>query len=391
MEYNEEYIVAYLEGRLTKAETCEFEKRVAESSELRKQMYNLRFLYEMSRSLGSHDYFHTDRHWMELSKRIRKPKKHRMLFMRWTWVVAASIALLIAGYYSYHYFATGADLMDDIANLEQPTTASKRVQLILSDGQKINIEEEKSHFRYDSKGHLSVNSEKLDIQPEAKQNSEKEQTGRYNQIVVPPGKQVNLMLSDGTKVWVNANSRIAYPVVFNKKQRYVYINGEVFLDVHPDAKHPFIVKTDRMNIRVLGTSFNVTAFKDAPTTSVVLVTGKVGVRTADNKKEELLPNQLLQYGEDGKMKKQTVDDVNRYIGWKDGYLCFNHESFSVVLDKLAHYYGKTITYTPEAGKLYCSGTLRLADDLDELLTNLCYTVPVQVEHNTENIKIDVKP
>ena len=153
------------------------------------------------------------------------------------------------------------------------------IQLVLSD-KLIPISGQESQIEYDAKGTVAVNSEKIaDVSLNSANSSKR--LPEFNQLIVPNGKRSTLILEDGTKLWVNAGSRIVYPVTFADKKREIYVNGEVFLEVTPDKKRPFIVKTKEMDVQVLGTSFNVMAYETDESSSVVLVTGAVQVNPSD--------------------------------------------------------------------------------------------------------------
>ena len=165
------------------------------------------------------------------------------------------------------------------------------IQLVLSD-KLIPISGQESQIEYDAKGTVAVNSEKIaDVSLNSANTSKR--LSEFNQLIVPNGKRSTLILEDGTKLWVNAGSRIVYPVTFADKKREIYVNGEVFLEVTPDKKRPFIVKTKEIDVQVLGTSFNVMAYETDESSSVVLVTGAVQVDTKDDEDFRLEPNRMF--------------------------------------------------------------------------------------------------
>ena len=143
------------------------------------------------------------------------------------------------------------------------------IQLILSEKENLKIAGKESQLKYTKNGKFSINSnveQKLD---------DGEDT--YNQLIVPAGKRSSIIFSDGTRMDVNANTRVVYPVVFSHNKREIYVEGEVYLQVSPDKSRPFIVRTDRMDVQVLGTAFDVCTNPDRTLSTVVLVHAK-GVR-----------------------------------------------------------------------------------------------------------------
>lgn len=208
-------------------------------------------------------------------------------------------------------------------------------------------------------------------------------------MVVPVAKRTFLELADGSKIWVNANTRVVYPVAFEKKKREIYVDGEIYIEVYPDKERPFIVKSKKMDIQVLGTKFDVSAYESKQEVSVVLVSGKVNVKT-DNRIESVLkPTDRLSYKK-GTTDIQTVN-VENYISWKDGFYTFDNECFSTVLDKLSDYYGKKFEYSVAAGALRCSGSLNLDEDMVKVLTGLESTMPVNFTIERESVSVIVKP
>lgn len=324
--------------------------------------------------------------WMRISQTSRRKR----LFRYWYSSVAAVAALLLVagGFYYTDYLAK--DNLTAIEKVQKPEYPVETVQLIFSDEKKMNIEEDDSRLQYSKKGELHINTQKVNISPESTNtDKQKQDEPVYNQLIVPAAKRSFLELADGSKIWVNANTRVVYPVTFEKKKREIYVDGEIYIEVSPDKKRPFVVKSGKMDIRVLGTKFNVTAYEANQEVSVVLVSGKVNVRT-DNRIESVLePSDRLSY-EQGSTEIKKVN-VENYISWKDGFYTFDNECFSIVLDKLSNYYGKKIIYNAEVEALRCSGSLNLSDDMVKILTGLESTMPVSFTIEREYISVIVKP
>lgn len=322
-----------------------------------------------------------------LWKRISETSRKKRLFKYWYSSVAAVAILLLAvkGFYYIDYYVK--DNLTAIEKVQKPEHPIETIQLILADEKKVDIEED-SHLQYSNEGELHINTQKVDISQKSADTDKRNNTV-YNQLIVPAAKRSFLELADGSRIWVNANTRLVYPVTFEDKKREIYVDGEIYIEVYPDKVRPFIVKSKKMDIRVLGTKFNVTAYEASPEVSVVLVSGKVSVRT-DNRTESLLePSDRLSY-EKGftDIKKVSVEN---YVSWKDGFYSFDNESFSVVLDKLSNYYGKIFSYNSSVGALRCSGSLNLGEDMVKILTGLESTMPVKFSIEREYISVIVKP
>jgi len=316
-----------------------------------------------------------------------KKKKTSYHLFRIAAGVAAMVCLCFWGTWEF-YLKDKQEInyLSIIESIESANNLSKEVELVLSEDKKIAISEKESQVEYGQEGDINVNSQKV-----ADVIKEKDHTKTLNQLIVPYGKRSSITFSDGTRIWVNSGSKVVYPVAFGKEKREIFVEGEVYLDVMHDEKWPFIVKTQQMDVSVLGTSFNVSAYKDDPNLQVTLVEGKVKVNTINNHSEILSPNQQFNY--DFQTDKSIVQavDVNSYIAWKSGYYQFKEQPLNIVFQKLSRYYGIQIEWDEVVGKLICSGKLDFKDDLNEVLSNLENAAPIQVAYSGECIKISVIP
>jgi len=323
-----------------------------------------------------------------LWNRINTTTHRKRLYKYWySSVAAVAVLLLMAGsfYYASDYAKNDLTAIERVQKPEHPV---EKIQLILAEEKKVEIEEN-SRLQYNKKGELHINTQKVATAQEKETDSQTKKEPVYNQLVVPVAKRTFLELADGSKIWVNANTRVVYPVTFEKKKREIYVDGEIYLEVSPDKERPFIVKSKKMDIQVLGTKFDVSAYESKPEVSVVLVSGKVNVKT-DNRIESVLkPTDRLSYKK-GTTDIQTVN-VENYISWKDGFYTFDNECFSTVLDKLSDYYGKRIEYSASVGTLRCSGSLNLDEDMVKVLTGLESTMPVNFTIERESVSVNVKP
>lgn len=163
------------------------------------------------------------------------------------------------------------------------------------------------------------------------------------------GMECHVVLSDGTKIHLNAETRLTYPVCFSGQERIVQIEGEAYFDVAPDKEHPFIVQTPHTSIRVTGTSFNVRAYADEQTESTTLVSGAVTINSG-NEDFELEPNQHFAY--DKTARTSTVANVNPelHTSWESGSFIFMNVSLGSVMSYLSRWYGFQYTFEDDAAK-----------------------------------------
>ena len=252
----------------------------------------------------------------------------------------------------------------DIVAVKKPDVSTNQTLLILSEKKQIAIQGKESKLHYNQQGKLNVNSQTINQETE---NDKKKDT--YNQLIVPAGKRSSITFSDGTRIWLSASSRVVYPVEFMKNKREIYVEGEAFLDVYHDKSRPFIVKTNKMDIQVLGTTFNVCAYEKENIQTVVLVTGKVEVKTNNNETKTLSPNNLLAYNDQQGISVHPVD-VQEYIAWKDGFYQFKKERLEIITKKLSKYYGKTIITDKQLANITCSGKLDLKESNEKIYINV---------------------
>ena len=162
-------------------------------------------------------------------------------------------------------------------------------------------------------------------------------------LTTPRGKDFLLVLADGTKVWLNAESRLRYPVAFNGKERRVELEGEACFEVAKDAEHPFIVCANGMNTMVLGTKFNVRSYS-VEDRHVTLVNGKVQVtNTVNNKSVTLRPGQDLTYTETGEEKVSEVN-IATYTAWTEGMFYFEDVPLEEIMGALGRWYNVNIDF-----------------------------------------------
>ena len=316
----------------------------------------------------------------ELQKLTRAGTKWRFL---WTLsigisVVAAAIAFLVV----INTPEPEPGLQENkhiYAQLDSLSSGSGNIQLILANNEKVTFETDSASIVIQKDGSMQVNSSRIIAGNKTKN------TSRMNQLIVPNGKRSVVFFEDGTRVWINSGTKILYPETFEKK-REIYLDGEVYLEVAKN-KHPFIVHTDKVEIEVLGTTFNVTAYKGEQSTNVILVEGKVQVTTEKGTQKELLPDELFSYTE-GNITIREVD-VNRYICWKDGVMIFDGTPLSEILTRVSRYYNITINYTSSLGSIYCKGKLVLTDSYEDVLENIALAVPVTFEQGDACINVSL--
>ena len=189
-----------------------------------------------------------------------------------------------------------------------------------------------------------------------------------NIVTVPVGQRVNLQLPDGTSVWLNASSEIIYPAYFSGSTREIHLNGEAYFEVEHHASKPFIVHTETFDIKVLGTKFNVEAYKGMEGFTTALMEGSVEVTDRKNKDKSvrLYPAQKVAF-RNGELCKSPIDNYDVYR-WREGLICFKETRFADLMRQLEKNYGVRILINNEAVKeKVFSGKFRTTDGIDNAL------------------------
>ena len=191
-----------------------------------------------------------------------------------------------------------------------------------------------------------------------------EKNFEMNTIIVPTGQRVNLLLSDGTNVWLNSGSKMRYPASFTKGKREVTLDGEGYFEVTKDLKRPFVVQTDKYDIQVLGTKFNVEAYNDTPQQKANSINGQLVVEKIQNY------------------------DIYR---WRDGLLCFEHIAFNDLMKEFEKTYDiQIINENKNLDNYICSGKFRISDGVDFILQVLQRDVKFRFQRNENNTIIYIK-
>ncbi len=185
-------------------------------------------------------------------------------------------------------------------------------------------------------------------------------------------------------MWVNAGSIVKFPSHFDKKQREVTVDGEVYADVVKNPKKPFVFHTKEFNVQVLGTSLNIHAYSDDPNQQVTLVEGKVKVKSSQGE-HFLKPDES--YFADGKTEEVREVDVTFFTSWKDGFYRFKDQQLKDVIQNLERYYGTDIECSPKIAKMTCSGYLDLKDDINMVLRGVAFSMDIKFKKEESSYKL----
>lgn len=209
----------------------------------------------------------------------------------------------------------------------------------------------------------------------------------YKEIIVPRGKRIEINLSDGSYLVANHNSKVIYPEKFNGKERKIYVDGEVYVNVAKDIDHPFIVESPGFEIKVLGTKFNIDNCSDT-TSIIVLVEGSIDLSTSKQQTIRLRPNDLVDVV-NGEITELRKVDALDYISWIKGLRSVNGETMKNLTRRLSEFYGVTINCDEELSETKIYGKLDLRDSLNNVLSSINNIVPMEIkrEGNCINLRM----
>ncbi len=342
-------------------------------------------------NLTQREQFDHQRAYLRLRRRNRVRKTLRFS-------AAAAVAVIFIGgaiFTGYEYLWNGLDsdtLVSDYSNIKP---IEKKARLILADGMEVDIKAVGEAVVEQNGKKISIGSTGVNYQTNNESGSK--ESGKvstqiksiYNSLEIPRGGEYSLTLADGTKVWMNADSKLRYPISFVEEKRVVYLEGEAYFEVAKDASKPFIVSTASGEITVLGTQFNVKSYKEENSIYTTLVEGSVSFRGRTNKETILTPGYQLIYNQEQGTQELKRVNVGNYISWKDNLFQFEELSLEDIMKTLARWYDVTVTYEKEELKqLQFSGNLDKYSNIESFFK--LFEVGAKIEFKVVNRHVHVK-
>jgi len=302
--------------------------------------------------------------WKEIKTKTGPKAGYRRVIIKRFGTVAVLAAFLLLGTISFFYFQPKTP-----ADIQHTALVNKRFFSGTSEVKLLRANKESVVLHADS----VISYQRLQSAAISQQTGREQPAVQYSSIGVPYGKRSELSLEDGTKIWLNAGSVLTFPEHFADNAREVYLEGEGYFEIAPDVHRPFTVKSAQMNINVLGTSFNLSAYADDAFASTVLLSGKVEISSNGS-----IPfrKQILHPGMEAKISKtQGVLAINQApvgsISWTKRRLLLHKMSIGEINKKLERFYNTSIV--DNAGFSVddtFSGSLDLNQTLEEVLANI---------------------
>jgi len=330
-------IAGYVRGTLSKKEHDELDEWITVSDEnmqLFERLTDEKNLEEVTKLMESVD---TERALQEKKKQIvfNKPPVRKMWLRVLPYVAAASLIIII-GLFIFKPFNNKNTPSEVISNIPDILPGSDKATLTLEDGRVIKLG--------DIVNDTSINNQAKVMQKQGEvvyTNQTINNPMAYHTLNVPRKGQYKLVLPDGTKVWINAESSIRYPLSFDGKERKVYVTGETYFEVAKDKTKPFRVVIDGIVVEALGTAFNINAYSNEPFVSTTLVEGSVLVSKNET-------DNVLKPGQQAKISGTdfTIADVdpNTVIAWKDNQFRFTNAPLDVIMRQIERWYDAEIVY-----------------------------------------------
>lgn len=386
-----QFISFVLQGRNQKEWELLLKENPAFAFTANKARKIVELLHEHPESMDAKDvqrmWNNIDLFYKEIQARSLKIKIRRI--MRYAAIVV--FTLLIGGTAGYWALTQHRKSYVFTSALQHGLDAPSR--LLLTNGTAVDLEKKDSKIALGADKQIIIdNNEVIDLS----KSSSLEET-KMNEVVIPFGKKSLLILADGTIVWLNAGSKFAFPTKFTGHKREVYLEGEAYFEVAQNKDLPFYVHTRELDIHVLGTKFNISAYPSDAKIETFLLEGKLAIseqfKLSFLKNETILaPSQKASYNKDEK----TIDvseerDIQFAIAWTEGWFNFKQQSLDEVLHKLQRYYDVKFEYQVKSNKIdLITGKLDLKESIEKVMIALADVAKIQYRIDHDKIYIRKK-
>ena len=374
-ERTEDLLVRWVDGELSDDERKEMEGLLAASAELRETLAD--YLKIRRSLLALRRDFRPD-----VEQRLREIKRRRRrlrcVMRRWSYAAAVVLAAAVAGaFFLKRDLPQQSSLPAELAWGQMPV-------LVMPNGERRALPQNDTTVLWqEQEGDIHIDSRTLIMEGETGE----EREPVYYTVNIPYGGEYNLVLPDGTRIYLNAGTTLRYPDHFAGGSREIFLSGEAYLEVSRDTSRPFIVRTDDMDVRVLGTVFNVNAYPDGNYVRTTLVEGKVET-SCGGERIVMKPGTQVAYDKATRQADYFPVDVRHFISWKDGYYDFRDMTLGELMQIFVRWYDVDVRFAnPLLENLRFSGRLRRYEDVSELFEQLEYTGDVAFDVKGKNIVI----
>ena len=370
-------IVAFIKGIATPEQMVRLDVWLEESDENRRLLASLldESVYEQRREewgqLELNESFENVR--KERNRRVRLRNMRRI-------AVAASVLLLVTVGGTW----LGKGDRDTVGH-SLPTTEAGgrgRALLTLSTGERVVLSQQDTLLQSEE---ISIRVNRAGEAVYETKDSVVPSSTTYNIMEVPQGAEFHLTLGDGTKVWLNSGTRLRYPVKFTGDVRFVELSGEAYFDVKRDEALPFVVKTSRSEVMVLGTEFCVKDYVNQ-VNQTTLVSGSVSVKDFRGQSYVIVPGQQVCIDQDSSRMLEV--ETLYFTSWKDGYFMFDQATLERIMDELARWYNFDYFFAnAEARNMMLTARIKKYDNIDTVLDILSRTGDIRFSRKGNTITI----
>ena len=327
-----------------------------------------------------------NRLWARICAKSAEQKRKQRILRISLWLGSAVAAIFIGLVFFLSYSNPTEDsLMAYVKKygVEKQQTTSEHILLYCGENQWALELDDYSFVQYNHLGERTCSSNQVaNLSKLLADGNTPNGNTSIDRIIVPKGKYIRIVLSDGTIMHMNESTMAAFPAKFEAEQREIYVAGEAYLEVMPYKESPFIVKTSQFDVRVLGTSFDVNTYNNQMG-KVTLVHGKVELFAENKEKLQLNPNEQASIYKNGLMQKKTVD-ADEIISWTERKLTLDNMTFGEVVEYLEQYYNVSIAITSEQSEIQFHGNLYLDKDIESVLQNISFISSVKFEKLGKN-------
>lgn len=313
------------------------------------------------------------------SQTINKKKtRNYTLWLRY----AAMIALVVSigTYFFSDIFRSPIVSEVNIKEFDEPT-------LLLDNGEKLALNQEE--FARNQQDVTIKNDAKSLLSYESKQDSKKTKV-KNNHLVIPKGKTYQLLLSDGTRIRLNSETELIYPTRFTDNKREVTLIGEAYFEVTKNKEKPFIVKANGMEVKVLGTTFNICSYTEDRIASTTLIEGSVAVQAENGEEQTISPSEQFTFNRNNKKTTIRTVDTELYTSWINGTYVFKNTPLEEIMTKLQRWHDFSVEFEDKALKrTRYSLIVDKETTLEHLLEIINYTSDIKLER-TDNNTIHIK-
>lgn len=365
-------LLAYKAGVIDDADRLKLELWADESEENRALLLMLTAGSTVAEEMKTMNSYDKQRVWGNIRREAARAKRKRVF--RALIRSSAAAALLFGMIWSADMLHDRYLERDTLVSVIQPGSSTAVLQL--SSGMKIPLDNigEQQHITEADKTEITVDSKSTKFVSTGNQRVPQGKVDPlFNKVIVPKGGEYQLELSDGTKVWLNAQSEITFPTQFSGDTRTVELQGEAYFEVKSDPEHPFIVKTEQMSVRVLGTSFNIMTYSDEPTVETTLISGSLKV--VKNEVETLLtPGMQARFDKTNNTMSTRSVYAEGYAAWSKKMFVFFNEPIESICRKLSRWYDVEIDASSEGLQGICySGMIGRAETFNSIASLLSAT------------------